>query len=292
MHQNNCLRWSQGKSSIPTGNPTKSRFPAVPRELAARPTPSSFPYSLEHHNHQRSTISPVRSPPIRKHRPRLKVSLRLLHVRAHSRRFIRPALPGKLLLQGSYSSDLKLMVSHNANETAYFVDPSAVSKSDIIAGIHSQLPDAQPSIVDYITNTLYPYIFNTSLYADPWQLRDLSSAEVSFTCNTRFLASEFSNRTWAYRFSIPPAVHGQDVAWTYYNSSLPSPQIDPGIAAMMQAYITEFAVSGNPNRKGLPEFPVYGSKATLLDFNVTGVALVGDDTDNERCAWWQKALYF
>lgn len=203
-----------------------------------------------------------------------------------------PALPGKLLLQGDYAKDLKLIVSHNANETAYFIDPSHVKESDIIAGLHSQLPDAQPSIEDYISKTLYPYTFNTSLYRDPWQLRDLSSAEVSFTCNTNFLASSFSNRTWAYRFSIPPAVHGQDVGWTYYNSSLPSPEIDPTIAGMMQTYITQFAVTGNPNREGVPTFPLYGSEASLLDLNITGIKIMKDDTDNERCAWWQKALYF
>lgn len=61
----------------------------------------------------------------------------------------------------------------------------------------------------------------------------------------------------------------------------------------MQAYITEFAVTGNPNgRQGVPEFPVYGEESNLLDLNVTGIKVVTDDTDNERCNWWQKALYF
>jgi carboxylesterase type B len=203
------------------------------------------------------------------------------------------ALPGKLLLQGSYDPNLSLIVAHNANETAYFVDPSATNQSDYIAKIHYDLPDAQPSIVNYISEDLYPPIFNgTEPYSNPYQRLVLASAEASFICNTRFLANAFSNRTWAYRFSIPPAVHGQDVPYTYYNSSLPSPEIDPEIALAMQAYITEFAVSGNPNRKGFPNFPLYGTEANLLDLNVTGIKLIPDDTDNFRCAWWQKALYF
>ena len=41
-----------------------------------------------------------------------------------------PALPGKLILQGSYNQNLKLIVGHNANETAYFVDPTAVTLAD------------------------------------------------------------------------------------------------------------------------------------------------------------------
>lgn len=204
-----------------------------------------------------------------------------------------PALPGQLILQGSYDPNLKLIVGHNANETGYFVNPTEVSEADFVAGIQSELPDSQPSIQNYITETLYPYTFNTSLYSNPWQLRDLSSAEVSFTCNTGFLASAFSNRTWAYRFSIPPAIHGQDVAYTYWNSSLPSPKIDSEISLAMQAYITEFAVSGDPNnRKGFASFPVYGEGANMLDLNVTGIKVMKDDTANMRCEWWQKALYF
>ena len=204
-----------------------------------------------------------------------------------------PALPGKLILQGSYDPNLSLIVAHNANETAFFVDPSAVSKADYISGINSELPDAQPSIVDYIVNDLYPYTFNTSLYSSPFELRLLSSAEVSFTCNTHFLGKAFSNRTWAYRFSVPTAYHGQDVPYTYYNTSLPDPTIHTEIAQAMQAYITEFAVTGNPNgRTGVPEIPLYGEDAKILDLNVTGITVMHDDTDNVRCDWWQKALYF
>src|SRR5271163_475766 len=71
------------------------------------------------------------------------------------------ALPGKLLLQGSYDPNLSLIVAHNANETLYFVNQSALSEADIISGINSELPDAQPSIVNYLVDDLYPYAFNT-----------------------------------------------------------------------------------------------------------------------------------
>jgi carboxylesterase type B len=77
------------------------------------------------------------------------------------------------------------------------------------------------------------------------------------------------------------------------NTSLPNSKIDPEIAGAMQAYITEFAISGNPNgRKGVPPFPLYGEGSEMLDLNVTGIKVMKDDTDNVRCDWWQKALYF
>jgi hypothetical protein len=53
-----------------------------------------------------------------------------------------PAILGKLILQGSYNPNPKLIVGHNANKTAYFVDPSAVTLSNEIANIYSKLLDA------------------------------------------------------------------------------------------------------------------------------------------------------
>jgi carboxylesterase type B len=60
----------------------------------------------------------------------------------------------------------------------------------------------------------------------------------------------------------------------------------------MQSFMTNFAENGDPNGKGLPDFPGYGDGGSVLQFGVDGVKVIGDETDNERCAWWQKALYF
>lgn len=74
----------------------------------------------------------------------------------------------------------------------------------------------------------------------------------------------------------------------------------------MQTYITNFAMTGSPNRPGLssasgavPNFPMQGDNATEMVFNyhvegtsVTPDIRVGrDPTSNPRCAFWQKGLY-
>jgi len=64
------------------------------------------------------------------------------------------------------------------------------------------------------------------------------------------------------------------------------------VALGFQSYLTSFAMSGNPNTKGLPQFPVYGDGAEVLVVNVTGFSRGGDTVANERCAYWQKGLYF
>lgn len=90
---------------------------------------------------------------------------------------------------------------------------------------------------------------------------------------------------------MPPAIHGEDIPYTYYNGPNPS-VIAPQIAIALQTYITNFAVTGSPNGPGVPYFPAYGSNATVVNLNYTGITLQMDPTANYRCDWWQKALYY
>jgi carboxylesterase type B len=112
----------------------------------------------------------------------------------------------------------------------------------------------------------------------------------SFTCNTFYLDKAYKNNTYSYFFSVPPALHGEDVAYTYYNGPN-SAVIAPQIAMALQEYITNFAENGSPNGAGVPHFQMYGPDATVQDLNITGITEVMDPAANYRCNWWQKALY-
>jgi carboxylesterase type B len=202
-----------------------------------------------------------------------------------------PALPGNMLLHGNFDKSLKVMVGYNAHETLYFVDPANTNNLAFVANIKNAFPDAQPEVIDYISEVLYPNVYDgTYPYMDAKGRNVLSSSEASFTCNTYFLNRAFGNQTHAYRFSIPPAYHGEDVPYTYYNG--PSSSVNGTIALAMQSYITTFAMTGQPNQPSLPQIPLYGSNNQILDFNVTGITTISDPEANERCEWWQKALYF
>ena len=96
---------------------------------------------------------------------------------------------------------------------------------------------------------------------------------------------------------MPPAVHGLDVLYTFYNrpnsSALPSlGSPDQSVAKALQKYIVTFTTTGVPSGETLPLFPQWGDDKNLLDFNVTEIKVVKDDTANSRCAWWQKLLYY
>lgn len=91
-----------------------------------------------------------------------------------------PALPGRLLLQGSFDKNLNIMVGHNTNEGLTFIDP-AVNTSSIGKIFRETYPDVQPSVVDYIEKVLYPPIFDGSQgYTDQIGRGALLASDSSF----------------------------------------------------------------------------------------------------------------
>lgn len=193
-----------------------------------------------------------------------------------------PQLPGQLLAKGLCAKDIKVMVGHNADEGLLFTSPYISNATAYNTKIQQLIPSLQalPNVVQYITDTLYP----TSSYPDQIARLSATLAESVFTCNTFYLDKAFNNQTYSYQFAVPPALHGNDVPYTFYveGQNITSPEI----AATLQGYITKFAGRGDPG------FPLFGTNASMNVLNVTGVSVRGDDTANERCGWWQKALYY
>ena len=189
------------------------------------------------------------------------------------------------------------MTGYNANETFLFVDKSNLTNDAYVTNIKHSLPGAQPAVVDFITNTLYPdptTAHNSSLpYDDELGRFLLSSSESSFTCNTLYLNRALRNQAFGYRWSVPPAYHGFDVPYTFYNG--PNPTISNGtesLAISLQTYLTTFAMTRSPNRAGAAPMPLFGSSENILDVNVAGLKPIKDPQANVRCEWLQKALFF
>lgn len=206
-----------------------------------------------------------------------------------------PALPGELLLHGQYDKNLKLMLGHNADEGLLFTSPFIQNNSDFAESLQTNFPTirAWPQVLEYITNTLYPPIFDGSQaqgYTNQIARAAALTSEAIFTCNTFYLDKAYGNNTYAYFFTIPPALHGEDVPYTYYNGPSSSVLSTP-IAIALQEYITHFAETGNPNEPGVPHFIMYGNNATVQDLNITGITEMMDPAATYRCNWWQKALY-
>ena len=99
---------------------------------------------------------------------------------------IAPAIPGKLLLQGSFDKNLKIMVGHNADEGLIFVSPNITDNATLNDYILDAFPTIQPAVANYLETTLYPPnmtngTLGTTGYNDAVGRADLLISESTFT---------------------------------------------------------------------------------------------------------------
>jgi len=144
------------------------------------------------------------------------------------------------------------MAGHNTNEGVLFANPTVRTNPQLEAYFAFSYPGISSDIVTYITQTLYPAIYDGSMpYTNGLERTFLIVTESIFACNTNLLARAFGNKTYNYQFEVFPALHGFDIDYTFYNgqptnvSTLP-PLIAP-LANVLQGYITNSAMTGNPN---------------------------------------------
>jgi cholinesterase len=210
-----------------------------------------------------------------------------------------PDLPGKLLIEGHFHHDLNTMVAYNSAEGLVFSSPFLQNTSDFDAYVQSLLPAASPSVITYITDVLYP---DTTHGAQGYETQLARNSdfysEFVFSCNTRYLDLAFENKTYAYIFSVPPGLHEIDVPYTFFNGDTTTVDdeypVNATIAIALQEYITNFAITGSPNREAvnIPYFLPYGVNSSMINLGFAGFgAEVIDEAANSRCAWWQQALY-
>jgi len=206
-----------------------------------------------------------------------------------------PQLPSQLLAQGRFNKNIRILVGHNSNEGAFFTAPTIQSDAALLTQLKAAYPFAPQKSLDYITQTLYPAVFDgTYPYTSQYQRASMILAESIFTCNTNYLSTAYGNKTYSYLFAVPPGFHGSDVAYTYYDGGALSPATgvtNRTIAIALQKFITSFAEGGEPEADGIRQFDMYGPNASVLKLNISGIDEVRDSNANARCSWWQKGLY-
>ncbi|KAI9861152.1 MAG: hypothetical protein M1824_002650 [Vezdaea acicularis] len=213
-----------------------------------------------------------------------------------------PALPGELLLHGQFDHNVTIMVGHNADEGLIFADPAFQTPSAFNTDLSTFFASAAPPVLSYIENTLYPPSFNGSFgYKDQISRTALLLGDIGIVCNTLYLLDAFAAiaPSYAYLFAAPPALHGQDVAYTYYAApgqldSIGFP-VNATIAVTLQDYLVNFAQTGTPlgGKEGvLPFFGPYGNTSQIEQLGAQGIEAVVDVSSKQRCAWWQLGLYY
>lgn len=187
------------------------------------------------------------------------------------------------------------MNGHQSDEGPVFTAPYVNDNGSFSSFMQGLVPSAKAQDISYISNTLYPALFDgTFPYRNQLDRAILFVSEYIITCKTNWLDRAFKNNTYGYVFSVPPGVHAQDTKYTFYNGPGTSDAYgtyNASVAQALQQYITSFAMTGIPNEgSAFPAFPLYGS-GTILNLTDCGFPSVPDPTANERCLYWQQEPY-
>ena len=218
-----------------------------------------------------------------------------------------PELPGKLLQEGRFTKSLKgLLMGVNKNEGLLMTSPFLETDNDYRDNTPTYILTDSDDVLNHIATDLYPNDLSGKYNYTTQVLRaGLTKAESCFTCNTRYLINTLpdivSTHIFKYMFSVPPAMHADDLAYTFYNGNgtltwegFPAHE---ETALALQDYIINFVRRGSPNavtaaKTQHPWFPAYGLNGTVFDMSNTTLGELAADPDaNSRCDWWQKANY-
>ena len=187
------------------------------------------------------------------------------------------------------------MVGHNANESILYT-PQISTDGEFTTYLTQFLKSAPNDTIQHITTVLYPNVLDGT-YGYTTQFGRAASLvyDVVYACNTRFLGTAFGEHAHNYRFQYPPATHGQDVSYTFYNGdpNFPDPTlpVNAALAEIMQDYFVQFAIHRDPNNATLPHWPSYAKGSSILTFGANGVGTSVDDVSKTRCDYWQSAPF-
>ena len=126
-----------------------------------------------------------------------------------------PTQPAKLLANGSFAKNVKIMVGHNLNEGLIFAPFLYGTNAGFVQYLQTTFPRASSDVINYITNTLYPPVFDGSQgYTDNIARLALMAGEVFFTCNVDYLSKAYNGTDYSYYFTVGSGLHAADVPYT------------------------------------------------------------------------------
>ncbi len=202
-----------------------------------------------------------------------------------------PKDPKRLLLERKVDPRVKILSSYSSNEGVRLAPANITNDADFTQYAGLLLNSANTSVLQHVTDILYPPVFNDSMPYTTQQTRaDLFWTELVSICNPRYLHQAVKGPGYAIEYSVVPALHLADTPSIFWNGPGSDPTVNETVAELMQGYITKFVTTGNPNSKGKPVIDVYDGKH-VLDMGDVRVGVARDVTDNPRCEYWHSAPY-
>lgn len=207
-----------------------------------------------------------------------------------------PDLPARLISQGKFHN-VSLTVGHNADEGLLFTPPFIQTQDEFVLAIETLFPTGNASTISYITDVLYPPIFNGRYgYTSAIERTALVISDFIVACNANAMASTLEP-AYAYLFSVPPGLHGEDVPYTFFSRDTSTSDdglpVNGTVAKVFQRYLTNFAMTGKPAAQGYRDFVNYGKNDTVTNIGLTGLGTqMRDPGAVPQCKFWNEAPYF
>jgi len=145
-----------------------------------------------------------------------------------------------------------------------------------------------------VHGVLYPRIFDGSQGYTDWFTRYvLINSDIIFNCQAHALSKARNNDTYGYLFDVAPALHGQDIDYTFFVDDSLAEVVSMDTAHTLQDWIVTFMMSGALSTAvpGVPEFPFYGGDGQIMVLGANSTVVAKDPAANSRCDWWNKALH-
>ncbi|KAK1675025.1 Alpha/Beta hydrolase protein [Colletotrichum godetiae] len=194
-----------------------------------------------------------------------------------------PAEPAMLISEGKFDTKVNVMAGSNTNDGLFFGSFNIIDDAGYREWMSSILLGASADSIDYMATDLYPPILNGSYgYTDHISRTALTMQDLLFRCNGLALARALNGTTHQYEFGVFPAMHAEDVAYTFSDDG--AGMSSPETAIALQRYMASFALSGNPHGHGVMEFPMYERDENVLLMNATGQYVSHyDSLTTDRC---------
>ena len=198
-------------------------------------------------------------------------------------------IPPVAYSKNDFVKNISLIAAYNDNGARFLGNQSISTNADFSDTIKSIFPSAPANVTNHIVNSLYPP--NSPAYSSPQERNDLAIREYLISCNIIAIANAYGIQTWNYHFSIPPAIHAQDLAYTYYPTPA-TPDFYPSAASALQRYLVHFVLTGTPDPASLLKWPNIGANADGIAITTTGVQPSKLDAANSRRDFWNSGVYF